>query len=130
MASLFSRHAIDATCFRSCVCAMTWRVHAIDATLSVGRRVTRAAMASIGTRDPHEEAVVVPRDLPQRVHGLARARRRLRVRDPDHVGLVFRTSGINFFRGKHLAPGLLELDDLGAVARRHVAVAQAEVAIY
>ena len=27
-------HAIDATCFRSCVCAMTWRFHAIDATLS------------------------------------------------------------------------------------------------
>ena len=27
-------HAIDATCFRSCVCAMAWRFHAIDATLS------------------------------------------------------------------------------------------------
>ena len=27
-------HAIDATCFRSCVCAMTWRFHAIDATSS------------------------------------------------------------------------------------------------
>ena len=23
----------DATCFRSCVCAMAWRFHAIDATL-------------------------------------------------------------------------------------------------
>jgi len=27
-------HAIDAMCFRSCVCAMAWRFHAIDATLS------------------------------------------------------------------------------------------------
>ena len=27
-------HAIDATCFRSCVCAMAWRFQAIDATLS------------------------------------------------------------------------------------------------
>ena len=27
-------HAIDATCFRSCICAMAWRFHAIDATLS------------------------------------------------------------------------------------------------
>ena len=27
-------HAIDATCFRSCVCAMAWRFHAIDATFS------------------------------------------------------------------------------------------------
>ena len=27
-------HAIDATCFRSCVCAMAWRFYAIDATLS------------------------------------------------------------------------------------------------
>ena len=26
--------AIDATCFRSCVCAMAWRFHAIDATSS------------------------------------------------------------------------------------------------
>ena len=26
--------AIDATCFPSCVCAMAWRFHAIDATLS------------------------------------------------------------------------------------------------
>ena len=27
-------HAIDATFFRSCVYAMAWRLHAIDATLS------------------------------------------------------------------------------------------------
>ena len=27
-------HAIGATCFRDCVCAMAWRFHAIDATLS------------------------------------------------------------------------------------------------
>ncbi len=27
-------HAIVATCFRSCVCAMAWRFHAIDAMLS------------------------------------------------------------------------------------------------
>ena len=27
-------HAIDATCFGSCACAMAWRFHAIDATLS------------------------------------------------------------------------------------------------
>ena len=27
-------HAIDATCFRSRVCAMAWRFHAIDATSS------------------------------------------------------------------------------------------------
>jgi hypothetical protein len=27
-------HAIDATCFRSCVCSTAWRFHAIDAMLS------------------------------------------------------------------------------------------------
>ena len=27
-------HAIDATCFRSCVCSTAWRFHAIDAKLS------------------------------------------------------------------------------------------------
>ena len=27
-------HAIDATSFRSCVCAMAWRFHAIDAMSS------------------------------------------------------------------------------------------------
>ena len=27
-------HAIDATCLRSCVCAMAWRFHAIGTTLS------------------------------------------------------------------------------------------------
>ena len=27
-------HAIDAMCFCDCVCAMAWRFHAIDATLS------------------------------------------------------------------------------------------------
>ena len=29
-------HAIDTTCLRSCVCAMAWRFHAIDATLAPG----------------------------------------------------------------------------------------------
>ena len=29
-----SPNAIDATCFRSCICAMAWRFHAIDATLT------------------------------------------------------------------------------------------------
>ena len=28
------KHAIDATCLRSCICAMAWRFHAIDATWS------------------------------------------------------------------------------------------------
>ena len=27
-------HADDATCFRSCVCSMAWRFHAIDAVFS------------------------------------------------------------------------------------------------
>ena len=30
----WASHAFDATCFRSCVCAMAWRFHAIDATSS------------------------------------------------------------------------------------------------
>ena len=97
----------------------------------VGRRVTRAAAtASIRTRAAHQQAVVVARDLPQRIHGLAGARRCLRVRDPDHVGLVFRAGRVDFFWGEHFTPGLFELDDLGAVARRHVAVAQPEIAIH
>ena len=31
-------HAVDATCFRSRVCAMAWRSHAIDAMLSLWPR--------------------------------------------------------------------------------------------
>ena len=73
---------------------------------------------------------MVPRDLAELVHGLAGARRRLRVGHPDHVRFMFGAGRVDLFWGKHFTPRLLELDDLGAVARRHVAVAQAEVAIH
>ena len=73
---------------------------------------------------------MVARDLAELVHGLAGARRRLRVRDPDHVGLVFRAGRVDFLRREDLAPGLLELDDLGTVSRSHVAVAQPKITIH
>ena len=44
-------HAIDATCFRSRVCAMAWRFHAVDATSSPGPRRLDGVGAHEGPRD-------------------------------------------------------------------------------
>ena len=53
-----------------------------------------------------EETVMVARDLAELVHGLAGARRRLRVGHPDHVRFMFGARGVDLFRREDLAPGL------------------------
>ena len=52
-------HAIDATCLRSCVCAMAWRFHAIDATLSPSPRRPDGVEAREGPRDISQDNYVV-----------------------------------------------------------------------
>ena len=66
-------HAIDATCFRSCVCAMAWRFHAIDATLSPRPRRLDGVEA-------HENHCLISTQRSHVVHISVRLRRALAVR--------------------------------------------------